>query len=478
MDGCFLFGSELKALRVHPDFRADVDRAALSLYLRHNCIPAPYSIYRGIFKLPPGTMLSVSARAESRDAAPTTWWSMTEVAEEGTRRPFSGSVEEATEQLDRRLRDAVGLRMVADVPVGVFLSGGIDSSTVAALMQAQSSRPVKTFSIGFEENDYDEAVHAKAVAAHLGTDHTELYVTPSEARDVIPRLTDLYDEPFADSSQIPTFLISQISRRQVKVCLSGDGGDEFFCGYNRYLLMQRLWRYVGLCPHGLRKGASSIARMLSQVSPISFVGRKLSTLADFLVAADAQDLYARFNTHWRDPATVVVEGQPPETLGLPEAWATRASFLEQMMYTDSVSYLPDDLLVKIDRASMAVGLEVRVPLLDHRVVAFAWQVPLSMKYRDGVTKWLLRRVLERYVPRNLTDRPKMGFGVPIDTWLRGPLRDWAEDLLDERRLRREGFLQPEPIRAKWEEHLTGRANWHYLLWDVLMFQAWLEANQH
>jgi asparagine synthase (glutamine-hydrolysing) len=269
-----------------------------------------------------------------------------------------------------------------------------------------------------------------------------------------------------------------MARREVTVCLSGDGGDELFCGYDRYLLMQRLWRYVGSCPTGLRKRASSVAGMLSRAIPLGFAARKFSTLAEFLAAANARDLYTRFHAHWKDPAAVVVEGQPPEKpRKAPERWLTSASFLEQMMYVDSVTYLPDDLLVKIDRASMAVSLEVRVPLLDHRLVASAWQIPLSMKYRDGVTKWLLRRVLARYVPRNLIDRPKMGFGVPIDAWLRGPLREWAEDLLNESRLRREGFLRPEPIRSKWEEHLTGRANWHYLLWDILMFQAWLGANR-
>jgi asparagine synthase (glutamine-hydrolysing) len=474
-----LFGSELKALRAHPEFRADIDRDVLSLYLRHNYVPAPFSIYRGIFKLPPGTMLRVSSRAGAEHAVPKPWWDMREVVEDGQRRPFHGSVDEAIDALDQQLRDSVRLRMVADVPLGVFLSGGIDSSTVAALMQAQSSQPVRTFSIGFAESDYDEAVHAKAVARHLGTDHTECYVTPSQARDVIPRLPTLYDEPFADSSQIPTALLSEICRRDVTVCLSGDGGDELFCGYDRYFLASRLWRYLGWCPPAIRRLSGPVVRTLAKSIPRSLGGGKLRTLAEFLPAADAQDLYARLNAHWREPGAVVVGGRPvPQSLPSPDQWATRGLLPERMMHADSTTYLPDDLLVKVDRASMGVGLEVRVPLLDHRLVAFVWRLPLAVKVRQGVTKWILRRVLDRYVPRDLIDRPKMGFGVPIDVWLRGPLRPWAEELLDQRRLRREGFLRPDPIRKKWEEHLSGRAEWHYLLWDVLMFQAWLESTRH
>jgi asparagine synthase (glutamine-hydrolysing) len=502
MKGCFLFGSELKALRAHPRFEAEIDRGALTLYLRHNFVPSPYSIYRGIFKLPPGTMLAVSRQAGAQ-AALETWWSMRQAAEAGRRQPFSGSVDEAIEMLDQGLREAVRLRMVADVPLGVFLSGGIDSSTVAALMQAQSPRPVKTFSIGFRESQYDESVYAKAVAAHLGTEHTEFYVTPSEARDVIPRLPAVFDEPFADSSQIPTILLCQITRPHVTVCLSGDGGDELFCGYDRYPLAERIWRSIAWCPRPLRTLGSPIARTMAKALPLPAVRRKLGTLADFLPAADGADFYERFNSHWRNATEIVLAWANPAThkklqtsahgaqkLGCKtlegsarvapsvnaEIWAARHNLVEKLMCVDSVTYLPDDLLVKIDRASMAVGLEVRVPLLDHRVVELAWRLPLEMKVRDGTTKWLLRRVLDRYVPRDLIDRPKMGFGVPIDVWLRGPLRDWAEDLLGEQRLRREGFFQPKPIRKKWQEHLSGRSDWHYLLWDILMFQAWLEAS--
>ena len=402
---------------------------------------------------------------------------MAGAAESGLRDPFAGSDAEAIDELEKHLRDSVGLRMLADVPVGAFLSGGIDSSMVAALMQAQSPRPIRTFSIGFEEAGYDEAPHAKAVARHLGTDHTECYVSPAEAREVIPRLPELFDEPFADSSQIPTFLVCQIARRDVTVCLSGDGGDELFCGYNRYAHLRRLWEKVAWCPGAIRWSAGQAASVVSGLIPSGVRGKeRLGMIAGLLTASDDVDVYRRFHSHWRDGGSVVIGGE--DTLrSMPDAWEVQAGgdLAHQMTGIDAVTYLPDDILVKVDRASMGVSLEARVPLLDQRVVEFAWRVPMSMKVRDGQTKWLLRRVLDRYVPRKLIERPKMGFGVPIDSWLRGPLRDWAETLLDERRLRSEGYFHPGPIRRKWSEHLSGRADWHYLLWDVLMFQSWLEA---
>ncbi len=474
--GRFLFGSELKALVAHPEFSAEMDRAALSSYLHHCYVPAPQTIYRGISKLPPGTMLTVSAGQRPESAEPVAWWTMAEAAGRGLQGPFAGSDDEAVGDLDRHLREAVSLRMLADVPVGAFLSGGIDSSVVAALMQAQSSQPIRTFSIGFEETGYDEAPHAKAVARHLGTDHTECYVTPAEARDVIPRLPQLFDEPFADSSQIPTFLVCQIARRDVTVCLSGDGGDELFCGYNRYAHLRRLWEKVAWCPGPIRRPAGMVAALAAGLLPPGLRGKgRLAMIGDLLAASDGVDVYRRFNSHWRDLGSVVIGGQDA-LLGTPRPWTAQAggSLAHQMTGIDAVTYLPDDILVKVDRASMGVSLEARVPLLDQRVVEFAWRVPMSMKVRDGQTKWLLRRVLDRYVPRELIDRPKMGFGVPIDSWLRGPLRDWAEALLDPARLRNEGYFHPEPIRRKWDEHLSGRADWHYLLWDVLMFQSWLE----
>ena len=475
----FLFGSELKALRAFPGFGAEIDRRAVSLFLQHSYIPAPFSIYKGICKLPAGSMLSVTPTTEAGDARPTAYWSMREVAERGAEQPFRGSTEKAVTELERVLNEAVRMRMEADVPLGAFLSGGIDSSTVVALMQANSSRPVRTFSIGFKEPQYNEADYARAVAEHLGTEHVEQYVTPEQARDVIPRLPALYDEPFADSSQIPTFLVSQLARRHVTVSLSGDGGDELFGGYDRYSHIDKLWRRIGWAPQAARRTAAATLGRLVSRDASTWIGRKFRTLADVLAVPDGRGFYTWLNTHWRDPAGVVIEGSVPATdITDHDRWARRESLREQMMYVDSVTYLPDDILVKVDRASMAVSLEARVPVLDHRVVEFAWSLPPELKFRDGAGKWLLRQVLDRHVPRELFDRPKVGFGVPIDSWLRGPLRDWAEDLLDERRLNREGFFRPEPIRKKWAEHLAGTCDWHYLLWDVLMFQAWLESTGH
>lgn len=485
----FLFGSELKALRAHPAFEHRINRGALSLQLRHNYIPAPYSIYEGIAKLPAGGMLTVSL--EQRDPKIVRYWSGFGAAEAGVAHPFTGNDQQAVDALETLLKDAVRQQMMADVPLGAFLSGGIDSSTVVALMQAQSSRPVKTFSIGFHEEGYNEAEHAKAVATHLGTDHTELYVTPQEAMAVIPRLPSLYDEPFSDSSQIPTFLVSQLARQHVTVSLSGDAGDELFCGYNRYQATANLWNKMAAGPLPLRRLA---ARGLTSVSPQSWnrlagavegllprslrfanVGDKLHKGAGVLDSTSVDALYMRLASHWQDPASVVIGGHEPPTLLAGAAHVgKKLDNVQRMMALDMMTYLPDDILVKVDRAAMGVSLETRVPFLDHRVVEFAWRLPQSMKLRDGQTKWALRQVLYRHVPRAMIERPKMGFGVPIGDWLRGPLRPWAEALLDESRLRREGFFHAGAIRGKWKEHLSGQRNWQYHLWDVLMFQAWLE----
>ena len=486
----FLFGSELRALRAHPAFSSEIDRGALSLLLRHNAIPAPYSIYQGISKLMPGTFLTVSlARPEP---VLTTYWSGAQVAVAAVVNRFTGSSEQAVDALEVLLKDAVGKQMMADVPLGAFLSGGVDSSTVVALMQSQSARAVKTFTIGFQEPGYNEAEHAKAVAAHLGTDHTELYVTPEQAMAVIPLLPSLYDEPFSDSSQIPTFLVSQLARQQVTVALSGDAGDELFCGYNRYQVTAGLWKKLAAVPLPLRK---LVAAALTQVSPnawtrfagavdgllpgslkFSNAGEKVHKGAGVLASQSADALYLGLVSHWDDPASVVIGGAEPPTLltGLAPA-LPGLDDVERMMALDMLTYLPDDILTKVDRAAMGVSLESRVPFLDHRVVAFAWRLPQDMKLRDGQTKWALRQVLYRHVPKSLIERPKMGFGVPIDSWLRGPLRPWAEALLDESRLNREGYFHAAPIRLKWQQHLSGQRNWQHQLWDILMFQAWLES---
>jgi asparagine synthase (glutamine-hydrolysing) len=484
----FLFGSELKALKAHPAFAADIDRGALCLLLRHNYIPAPYSIYQGIAKLEPGCLLSVSLAQPE----PKIWkyWDAVELARAGVVQPFAGTADQAVDALEVLAKDAVRQQMMADVPLGAFLSGGIDSSTVVALMQAQSSRPVKTFTIGFNEKGYNEAVHAKAVARHLGTEHTELYVSPQQAMEVIPRLPGLYCEPFADSSQIPTFLVSQLAKHHVTVSLSGDAGDELFCGYNRYQITEKLWHKLALVPAPLRalaaKGITalspaawnSLASIIPGAGRYAALGDKLHKGAGVLASATVDELYLGMVSHLRNPADWVIGGQEPPThlTGLrPELGGLSA--VERMMALDAISYLPDDILVKVDRAGMGVSLESRVPFLDHRVVEFAWSLPLSYKLREGQTKWPLRQVLYRHVPRELIDRPKMGFGVPLNDWLRGPLRDWAEELLDEARLAREGYFHPAPIRQIWVEHLSGRRNWMAQLWNVLMFQAWLEANQ-
>lgn len=484
----FLFGSELKALKVHPAFAAVIDRGAISLLLRHNYIPAPYSIYQGIAKLEPGCLLSVSlAQPEAKIWK---YWDAVAQAHAGVAKPFTGSPSDAVDALEVLAKDAVRQQMMADVPLGAFLSGGIDSSTVVALMQAQSSRPVKTFTIGFNEDGYNEAVQAKAVAQHLGTEHTELYVTSQQAMEVIPLLPNMYCEPFADSSQIPTFLVNQLAKQHVTVSLSGDAGDELFCGYNRYQFTTNMWSKLSLVPAPLRAVAAkcitalsparwdSLAHLVPKANKYTTLGDKLHKGAAVLASACIDDLYTGLVSHLQDPADYVIGGKEPATrlTGLrPNMDGLNA--VERMMLLDLVSYLPDDILAKVDRAAMAVSLETRVPFLDYRVVEFASSLPLSYKLRDGQAKWPLRQVLYRHVPQELIERPKMGFGVPLHDWLRGPLREWAENLLGEVRLQREGYFHPAPIRKLWAEHLSGRRNWMAILWSVLMFQAWLEQEK-
>jgi asparagine synthase (glutamine-hydrolysing) len=481
-DSLFAFGSELKAFRACPGWNASLDRDALSAYLRVGYVPQPFSIYNEIRKLPPGNILTL---APGKTPVIEPFWDARQVAVSGLAKWNEAPGErEAIDGLDTLLRDAVRRRMIADVPLGAFLSGGIDSSTVVALMQAESNRPVRTFSIGFHEQGYDEAAHAKAVAQHLGTDHTELYVEPGHAFDVIPKLPEWYDEPFADSSQIPTFLVSEMTRRHVTVALSGDGGDELFTGYNRYFWAEALWKRFSRIPLPLRQTIAAALRVLPPATWDRLFGLvpdrlrppqpgdKLYKLAGMLAHDGPQAVYKRLITLC-EPDQLAVGGREPKgVIGDESVARDIPNFPAWMQFVDMVTYLPDDILTKVDRATMAVSLEGRVPLLDHRVVEYAWTLPLSMKIRDGKGKWALRQVLKRYVPDKLIDRPKMGFGVPIDSWLRGPLRDWAEELLSPRALAADGLLRPEPITAMWRDHLSERNSWHGQLWVILMFQAW------
>lgn len=483
----FLFASELKGLKRHPEFVGSINRDALAVYLRHNYIPAPQCIYRDVYKLRPGHFLRISAQGA---ATPQPYWELRSVIQTGMAEPFPGSPQDAIETLDYLLRAAVRRQMVSDVPLGAFLSGGIDSSTVVALMQAQSSRPVRTFTIGFREQQYDEAPHARAVAQTLGTDHTELYVTPGDAMAVIPTLPALYDEPFADSSQIPTCLVAKLARRSVTVSLSGDGGDELFGGYHSYAVVSKLWKFEQLLPLESRRLLKQLIHSTS-VRRWDWLGRlwygltrngnagwgdKLHKLGEVLDARSGEDLFRRFVSHRTAPGDWV-SGRKEHGTGYGEdsGASTLPDLIHRMMYLDSLTYLPDDILVKLDRAAMSVALETRVPLLDRHVVEFAWRIPLSMKVREGKGKWLLREVLAKYLPKELVDRPKAGFSVPMATWLRGPLRAWAESLLSERRLRDDGYLDPVRVRRMWVEHLSGSRDWRFGVWDVLMFQSWLDA---
>lgn len=479
--GTFLFGSDLDALRRHPDFRPEVDMEAAAHFLRLGYVPAPFSIYRGIKKLLPGHVLTIGKDNQELDEA---YWSILDDAPAplGPR-----SDDETLAELDGLLHRAVRGQMMADVPLGAFLSGGVDSSLVVALMQANATRPVKTFTIGFGRDDYNEAAHAKAVAGHLGTDHTELYVEPKDALAVVPRLPFIYSEPFADVSQIPTYLVSAMARQDVTVALSGDGGDELFGGYNRYAITAAQWGRLGRIPAGLRGTLGAMAgkvpigvwdgigRTLGAHRSHRQFGDKMHKGASALGSRSADDLYQRLIAGHRDPtgflaqrpAHTPADPGPPGLAGLGD--------VERMMARDFLGYLPDDVLTKVDRAAMSVSLETRVPLLDHQVVEFAHRLPLSMKIRDGETKWALRRLLDRYVPRPLIERPKMGFAVPIGEWLRGPLRGWAEDLLDEGRLRGDGFLHAGAVRALWADHVAGRRNESRMLWSILMLQTWMES---
>lgn len=485
--GVLMFASELKALKRHPAFSGTIDRDALASFMRYRYVPAPLSIYSGIGKLPPGMLLKVQGGNAERQGAPRAYWSFSEVIQNAISKPWRGSDEDMLVELEERLKGAIRQQMVADVPLGAFLSGGIDSSTIVALMQSQSSRRIKTFTIGFDAAGYDEAGHAKAVARHLGTDHSEHYVTPDEALSVIPQLPLIYDEPFADASQIPTYLVARMARQHVTVSLSGDGGDELFGGYNRYHLTQRTWGMLSRFPVATRRLAAGALNMLSpstwesildpfqKLAPVSMqhanIGEKVRKGAMVLPAADNQHLYELLMVHWPEMVVLGATKIQPQPRKVP---AGLTSLVEQMMALDTVGYLPDDVLCKVDRAAMAVSLETRMPFLDHRLLEFAWSLPLEIKVRNNTGKWALRQLLHRHVPMQLVERPKMGFTVPLDHWLRGPLKDWAAALIDESRLRQEGFLDSCLIQRAWKEHLSGVRNWQDKLWVVLMFQSWLE----
>ena len=488
----FLFASELKAFSVIEGFKPNIDRNVLALYVRYNYIPDPYCIFQGFHKLVPGCWCALSLAAGGVNPDVQKYWSLESIAESGLNGAPPPNEHDAVEQLDDLLRSAVKQRAVADVPLGAFLSGGIDSSTIVAAMQAQSTDAIKTFSIGFDIPGYNEAPHAKAVAAHLGTDHTELYVDAAEALSVIPQMCSIYDEPFADSSQIPTFLVARLARRDVTVAMSGDAGDELFAGYLRYTLVRTIWRRIAYLPAPMRSMAERLLESLSPrkwdalfgalapVVPVRYryssMGDKIHKLARLLSAVDPLDLYVRLVSLWQRPSELVVgAGQNVDETDMRFPSGAAFDSISKMMCVDTQHYLCGDILTKVDRATMASSLETRIPFLDPAVIEFAWRLPLELKLRNGQGKWILRRVLERYLPRNLFERPKQGFGVPIDTWLRGPLREWSEDLLSAERLRNGGYFDPQAVRDTWHAHLAGGRNLQYQLWGMLSFEAWRDA---
>jgi len=463
-----LFGSELKSLKAHPAFNGEINRDALALLLRYNYIPAPYSIYGGIEKLLPGHFVKIKIGQTREDVSPVSYWGLKETVKKGISAPFIGSDAEAIDLLEHTIKQSLVGQMAADVPLGAFLSGGVDSSTIVALMQAESKQPIKTFAIGFDEPGYNEAEYAKAVAEHLGTEHTEFYVTAKDALEVVPLLSSIFCEPFADSSQIPTYLVSKMAKQHVTVALSGDAGDELFGGYNTYQLLPKIWKIISPLPTPVRKLATKLLSGLP-------MPEKLLKLVEVLPVDNRAEFYNLVISHWKNSEQLVIGAKKvPTALTDKSQWSNVDSFEEWMMSIDAQQYMVDDILVKVDRAAMANSLEVRVPMLDHRVVELAWQLPIDMKIRDKSGKWVLREVLYKYVPKELIERPKKGFSIPLAQWLRGPLREWAEPLLAEKRLIEEGYFYSDKIRQAWEEHLQSKKDNSSKLWSVLMFQSWLD----
>ncbi len=486
----FLFGSELKSFKNHPEFQGSLDTNSLSLFFQYNYIPSPHSIYKGIFKLQPGNIFTLTLNEKEGKLLP--YWSTSKVSYHGAKYPFLGSTSEAIFEVEQCLKSSVKGQLMADVPLGAFLSGGIDSSLIVSIMQSISHKPINTFTIGFEENNFNEAPFAKKIASFLATNHNELYVSSNDCMKVIPMLSDIYDEPFADSSQIPTYLVSKLAANSVKVSLSGDGGDELFGGYNRYLFANNFWNKLNYFPVSLRK---LLGNFLVSVSPetwnrvlnnfhsflpihlkVNNIGDKIHKASNILSSDSIDEVYFKLLIQWSDPNMLLHRISLSSQKLLP-GQNSNLNNIEKMMLKDLLTYLPDDILCKVDRASMAVSLESRIPFLDHHLFELSSKLPISLKINQGSSKWILKEILKKYIPVQLIERPKMGFALPIDQWLRGPLKDWANFLLDKNEMLKDGILNPLPIHQKWEEHLSGKRNWHYHLWSILMFQNWLKSNR-